>query len=228
MIQTILRKSRGKNCFKSGIQYQHSIYEKLKHITINHEPCTVEEVKGAKDGPDIILHHNDLRIGFEIKRKTAFEGGSKKMSYNGKRLIFQEGSLHDYLLSDRSIYEGKNLPYYEGKKTIEDYLLVKEIFDEDIYIDITNNTMANYYKRTGVYYIQIEGNGLYHTGDDILQLGVPLFVCNQRLRIRTSKHKKKGIPTDVVGDINYDKKTLIKSPYDLDHCLPTILQQPEE
>ena len=47
-MQTILRKSRGKNCFKSGIQYQHSIYEKLKHITLNNEPCLVEEVKLAK------------------------------------------------------------------------------------------------------------------------------------------------------------------------------------
>ncbi len=227
-MQTILRKSRGKNCFKSGIQYQHSIYEKLKHITLNNEPCLVEEVKGAKDGPDIVLYHKDLKIGFEIKRKTAFEGGSKKMSYNGKRLIFQDGSLHDYLLSDRSIYNGLNLPYYESKKTLADYLPVKDIFDEDIYIDITNDTMATYYKRTGVYYIQIEGRGLYHTGDDILKLGVPLFQCNQRLRIRTSKHKKKGVPTDVVGDINYDKKSLVKSHFDLDHHIPTMLQQAEE
>lgn len=80
--------------------------------------------------------------------------------------------------------------------------------------------MIAYYKGKGVHYIQIEKYGLYHTGNDILNLGVPIFYCNQVLRIRTSKHKKKvaggRVPTDVVGDINYDKKTLIKSMYDLD------------
>lgn len=228
-MQNILRKSRGKNCFKSGIEYQHSICEKLKQIQFNNESYIVEEVKGAKDGPDIILHHRDLQIGFEVKRKAAFEGGSKKMIYGENRLLFPEGSLHDYLLSDRSIYEGKNLPYYEGKKSKADYLPVKHIFDQDIYIDITNDTMSNYYKRTGVYYIQIEGNGIYHTGEDILSLGVPLFNCSQRLRIRTSKHKnKEGVPTDVVGDINYNKKTLVKSPFNLDSILPSNMTLPEE
>lgn len=84
--------------------------------------------------------------------------------------------------------------------------------------------MSEYYKSKGVYYIQVEGYGLYHTGNDVFNLDVPLFECKQYLRIRTSKHKKFlgniRIPTDVVGDINYDKKTLIKSIYDLDNKLP--------
>ena len=207
--------SRGKNCFSSGKSYQHHIYETLSSMTNK-----VIEVDGAKSGPDIVLHIKDLCIGWEVKNKGGFEGGSAKMTYQGDRLRFGEDTLHHQLLGDQVVYEGKNLPYYEGKTESTDYDVVKHIFDKEISKGVPCDTMSTYYKNTGVHYIQIEGYGLYHTGHDILHLQVPFFTCEQRLRIRTSKHKKNGVPTDVVGDINYNKKTLSKSPFDIEHTLP--------
>jgi hypothetical protein len=212
--------SRGKNCFSSGKSYQHHIYETLSSM-IGH-PHHVEEVDGAKSGPDIVLHMKDLCIGWEVKNKGGFEGGSAKMTYQGDRLRFGEDTLHHQLLGDQFVYEGRNLPYYEGKTESTDYDEVKHIFDKEISKGVPCDTMSTYYKNTGVHYIQIEGYGLYHTGHDILHLEVPFFACEQRLRIRTSKHKKNGVPTDVVGDINYNKKTLSKSPITIDHTLKLL------
>lgn len=210
--------SRGKNCFSSGKSYQHHIYETLSSMTMGR----AIEVDGAKSGPDIVLHIKDQCVGLEVKNKGGFEGGSAKMTYQGDRLRFGEDTLHHQLLGDQIVYEGRNLPYYEGKIESTEYDEVKHIFDKEISKEVPCDTMATYYKHTGVHYIQIEGYGLYHTGHDILHLEVPFFTCEQRLRIRTSKHKKKGVPTDVVGDINYNKKTLSKSPITIDHTLKLL------
>jgi hypothetical protein len=222
-----IKVSHGKNCFSSGKAYQHHIYETLSRMSMGH-PHQVEEVDGAKSGPDIVLRIKEQCIGWEVKNKGGFEGGSAKMTYRGNRLLFAEDTIHHQLLGDQIVYDGKNLPYYEGKMRASDYDAVKHIFDREISKDVPDDTMATYYKNTGVHYIQIEGYGLYHTGHDILHLQVPFFTCEQRLRIRTSKHKKNGIPTDVVGDINYNKKTLSKSPFDIEHTLPYAMNGMKE
>lgn len=223
-------KSRGKNCLKNGLIYQDKIYNKLKNKLINGVPIELVQVEKSNSGPDLVIKYGNEKIGVEVKNKKAFEGGSRKMKFDKSksRLVFDKDTIHASLLNDTCIYEGKNLPYYEGKKSNEDYEKVKAIFSKDEYIVITSNMVSVYYMSTGVYYIQIEGFGLYHTGNDILNLGVPFFECNQCLRIRTSKHKnKRGIPTDVVGDLNYDKKTLTKSTYDIDGNMPPNIKQVE-
>ena len=111
--------SRGKNCFSSGKSYQHHIYETLSSM-IGH-PHHVKEVDGAKSGPDIVLYVKDQHIGLEVKNKGGFEGGSAKMTYQGDRLRFGEDTIHHQLLGDQLVYEGRNLPYYEGKTESTDY-----------------------------------------------------------------------------------------------------------
>ena len=39
-------------------------------------------------------------------------------------------------------------------------------------------------------YIQISNKGLYHLGDDICNFQVPLFDCEQELRVRTKIHSR--------------------------------------
>lgn len=203
------------NCFQSGKTYQTFIYERLSDLfeTLIPHHCIIKEVEGAKSGPDIRLNN----IGIECKNKGAFEGGSKKMTHDGKRLIFTDfDSIHSKILDNLIIYQGLNLPWYEGKKSDNDWNKVKLIFEPDVYIEANDNSISEYYKNVGTFYIQIEEMGLFHTGDDVLKIGVPYFQCPIKLRIRTSKHKKKGIPTDVTGALIYNKLTLKKSPYSLD------------
>ena len=151
-------KSRGKNCFSSGKAYQHHIYETLSRATMEH-PHKVIEVDGAKSGPDILLHVKDLCIGWEVKNKGGFEGGSAKMTYRGDRLLFAEDTIHHQLLGDQLVYEGKNLPYYEGKTDATDYEAVKHIFHKELSKEVPCDTMATYYRNTGVHYIQIKDMG---------------------------------------------------------------------
>jgi len=228
LVTTIVEKvSRGKNSFASGKTYQHAIFLTLSKILLTGIKYVAEEVQGAKAGPDILVKLPTGAVGFECKNKGAFEGGGVKMIYNGSRLVFKEDGVHAAILDDLILYRGLNLPFYEGKKTIEDWNVVKSIFAKDIYIPADNDAISRYYKRIGTYYIQLEGKGLYHTGEDILSLGVPYFSCPISLRVRSTKHKKKGIPTDVTGALQYNKRELIASPYSLDGVLPFSMKLEE-
>ena len=48
------------------------------------------------------------------------------------------------------------------------------------------------YSEKGCSYIQISEKGLYHLGNDICDFKVPIFICDQRLRIRTKIHERKN------------------------------------
>jgi len=229
-----MEKSRGKNCFKNGKQYQHLVALLMSKIRIDDTCYPVEEVSGSKSGSDILMDIPPYgKIGIEVKNKGAFEGGSIKMVYSQplEKLVFPEETIHHHCLGDIQVYDGKNLPWYEGKRTTTDYKNNSVVFDKEVKMPILATTMSDYYKKNGVHYIQIEKYGFYHTGNDILQLGVPFFECEQYLRIRTSKHKAKidgiRVPTDVVGDINYNKKSLKVSMYDLNGTLPPSMKVAE-
>ena len=201
--------------FLNGKNYQHSIFHRL--IDVMNFVGLVKEVEGSKSGPDIRFILNNLDIGLECKNKGSFEGGSLKLSFDKNRLVFvDETSIHSKILGNDTIYDGLNLPWYDGKRNYEDWTEVKAVFEKDIYKKATDDSISEYYKSIGTYYIQIEGKGLYHTGLDILNAGVPFFSCPINLRIRSSKHKKNGIPTDITGALIYNKRNLQKSCYSLD------------
>lgn len=208
---------QGSKSFAAGKTYQTHICEKLNRLQLGGIRCNAVEVDGAKAGADISLISH-LNVGIETKNKGAFEGGCKKMTYNTetRRLEIVENSIHKIILGDAIIYEGRNLPWYEGKKSLEDWQQVKALFSKDIYLAATNDAISDYYRTSGVAYIQIENKGLYHTGADPLKLEVPYFSCEIKLRIRSTKHKKKGISSDVTAALQYNKRLLIKSPFSLD------------
>jgi hypothetical protein len=227
-------KSRGKNCFASGKQYQTHICETINNTEINGIQCAAKEVDGAKAGADINLtsHSN---IGIETKKAGAFEGGCIKMTYNAvdKRMEITKKGIHQSILGATVLYNGQNLPWYEGKKTLDDWKKMNAVFEKDVYIDASDNAVSEYYQKGGVNYIQIEKKGLYHTGNDPLTLGVPYFSCPEtRLRIRGSKHKNaQGIYTDIYADLNYNHKKLVASPFSLDEndngILPPAIKKKE-
>lgn len=220
------KKSRGSNSFASGKKYQTNTCNFLNSVQIDGVKCEAIEVEGAKAGPDIrLISHSD--IGLETKKNKAFEGGCKKVYWNGEKqkLEIMEDSVHKTILGDHVIYDGLNLPWYEGKKSLEDWTRVKQVFSQDIYLPANNTAISDYYQKSGVSYIQIENTGLYHTGVDPLQFGVPYFSCAIQLRIRSTKHMKNGISTDITAALQYNKKQIVKSPYSLDGILPPSMKK---
>jgi hypothetical protein len=224
LVNNIIKKTS--KAFASGKKYQTNICGILNNLEINGIKCNAIEVEGAKAGADISLisHAN---IGIETKNKGAFEGGCKKMTYNKihKRLEIVDKSIHKSILGDSIIYDGMNLPWYEGNKNMEEWSKVKSVFSKDIYLSANNNSISEYYRDSGVAYIQIENKGLYHTGEDPLNIGVPYFSCEIKLRIRSTKHKKNGISTDVTAALQYNKKNIVKSPFSLDGILPPSMKK---
>ncbi len=81
----------------------------------------------------------------------------------------------------------KNITHQEWiqiKKDSADY--------KDSYIDCSNDTINQLYTHKGCSYIQISNKGLYHLGNDVCGFNVPLFICEQQLRVRTKIHARKN------------------------------------
>ena len=226
VVNNFITQKKTSKSFASGKKYQTKICEIINNLKINDIPINAIEVEGAKAGADISLISH-LKIGIETKNKGAFEGGCKKMTYNqiNKRLEIADKSIHNTIIGNNIIYDGLNLPWYEGKKSIEEWNKVKSIFSKDIYLSANDNAISEYYRKSGVAYIQIENKGLYHTGEDPLNIGVPYFVCEIKLRIRSTKHKKNGICTDITAALQYNKRKIAKSLFSLDGILPPSMKK---
>jgi hypothetical protein len=173
----------------------------LNRLIYGNFPVQAEKTAGAKNEVDIVCKTGDQTFGVEIKNKGAFEGGSKKLVETGRGMGIKHDCIHKYVIGDTILYDGRIF----SKKD--------EHFKNDIYIDACPQTISDYYYKKGSQYIQIEKLGLYHTGDDILKLGVPFFTCeNTRLRIRSTKHRY----TDITAALQFNRKTIVKSPYSID------------
>jgi hypothetical protein len=73
--------------------------------------------------------------------------------------------------------------------------------------------VAENYRAKGAHYIHVRGKGIYHTGEDPMGWGVPMFVTPCKLRIRAKQHGSGSVPQDVQVSLTYDNK-LAPSPYD--------------
>lgn len=208
-------------CLHSGMEYEKRISNIIKNLKYNDTRIHVGETAGARnDCIDIPIQIGNIKSGIEAKNLGAFEGGSKKLYPTQCGMRIQEECIHKNIIGSRVLYDGAILPWNDGKKTAEDWTAVEHIFKPDIYIDAPCESIAEYYERKGANYIQVEGYGLYHTGNDIFSLGVPKFECDVKLRIRSTKHIKNGIPTDITAGLQFNRKTLKKSTYCLESALP--------
>jgi hypothetical protein len=224
-------KTRESKCFKNGNEYEKSINEKLKTLRYKENSIVCGETAGASHNRDIVLRFLNpegvdvgIEVGIEAKNLGAFEGGCVKLNKTEEGMKITEPCIHRDIVGDTVLYNGQILPWYENKRTLSDWEAVKDIFKGDVYITAPSDAISKYYAEKGTSYIQIQGMGLYHTGADILELGVPKFDCEVNLRIRSTKHIKHGIPRDITAGLQFNRKTLVKSPFSLDGCLPAGFQ----
>lgn len=231
-MNTVVRKSRGGASFKQGYAYEKAINALLKTLSYNNVPIQVKDSAGATHGAD-----NECSVqrtspdgttftqsfGIEVKNKGAFEGGCAKLVKTPHGMSIQDDCIQRHILGDQILYDGEILPWYLGKKTLEDWKAVEAIFKPEIKLPTSRDAVADYYRGKGSHYIQLEGKGLYHTGQDILGFGVPKFEATTVLRIRSTKHMKKGISTDITAALSFERASLPNTPYSLDGVLPPCL-----
>jgi hypothetical protein len=216
--------NKGANSFKKGRAYELKVADRLATVAYKGTLIQVGATAAATANPDIPLTipmpDETLKINIEAKNKGAFEGGCKKLISTPQGMEITEDCIQKFIMGDKTPYNGYILPWTQGLRTFEDWQKVKHIFEKDVYMEAAEDAVAVYYAKKGTHYIQIEGKGLYHTGADPLDLGVPMFKSKVVLRIRCTKHPRKiggqRVPTDITAALQFNRHTLVASPYTLD------------
>jgi|GEM_PF-6438806 len=185
----------------SGKAYEDRIRNILIGLGENVPPTA-----GSARGPDIKICREPNDISIEVKSGEAKEGGQFTVPIVDGKLVF----------NNKILWEGNIPSFLSGDKTKETWLKEKHIFRNDR-IELDDRTViAKYYKDKGSSYIQVEHKGLYHTGEDPLKLGAPLFEADTTLRIRCKQHTSSSVPGSVMASLEFDRVSLKKSPINLE------------
>lgn len=210
------RASRGGAASKSGFNHEHAVHARFQRLAYNGERVVVSDPAGSnKNAQDHILV-NCGGLAIETKTKGAFEGGAKTMKYRDGAFQLPEHSLlRNIVLSatPMPLWDGFIPSCMKGDKTDVTWLAEKERTPE-IRKPVPSSVVADYYLAKGTNYIQIEGKGLYHTGEDVKGWGVPKFEPICTVRIRMKQHHRGSAPQDCQASFNYKSKSLPPSPYD--------------
>lgn len=201
--------NKGSNCSKSGKQYENEVYEIIKN-----SPFVTEQCGGSSHAPDIKCIDGK---SIEIKKVFAPDWGQTVLHWKDNQW-FSKSELFRKYLNKLSM---KPPQFLENKITYEQWLKIKVDY-KDEYIDVDDDTINEYYKEKGSYYIQLSnGYGLYYMDDDVFNFGVPKFDIKQRMRVRIKVHGRSDnngyaqlSVTAAFQPINV--KQMAKSPYSLD------------
>jgi hypothetical protein len=208
--------SRGKAAAKSGFGNEQSVHAQLQRLVYNGERVRVSEPAGAnRNAQDhTLLNCGDLTM--ESKTAGAFEGGAKTMKFrDGAFQLPNHPLLREMVLSVTTLplWDGFVPSCMKGDKSEAAWLAEKDRV-KDIRHEVPSSVVAEYYRTKGTQYIQVEGNGLYHTGEDVKGWGVPKFEPSCEIRIRMKQHHGGCVPQDCQASFNYKRRTLPPSPYD--------------
>lgn len=206
---------RGASCLRNGIAYEKRVSDSLSSLTYNGKRIhMVPFTAGATGESDIRFLIDGASYSIEVKDKKAFEGGQKRMAPGEGGLRIPEDCLHKDCLGSYIPFQGNVPSFLKGDRRPEQWAAEKHMFVDE-YIPVDNQKVTEYYRRKGESYIQVEEKGLYHLGEDVLHLGVPLFQCDTKLRIRCKCHSSNPMVRSIMTSFYYNKKTLACSPYDL-------------
>jgi hypothetical protein len=230
--------SKGRNCSIEGNKYEQSIHNLLLHTRLDNRQFHTQNentLGGCSARNDIICNYiSETDIGIEIKKfntpdwmqcSIRFDYKSRRWEpvQNGKipmncRIIFKN------LLQRVTLFDGDIPPFVDQDITHDEWTQIKRETDQwdDAYIDIPNIIIRDLYHNKGCSYIQLSnGFGLYHLGTDVCGFGVPEFLPDQQLRVRTKIHSRsnsRGFCSLSVTASCQPKniKLFHKSPYSLD------------
>lgn len=201
-------KKKGWGCSVNGKKYELEVYNIVKKCKLNgtiFNSQNEDELGGCSSKNDIECNMRSIKdISFEIKKSKTPDwmqcslkydnltnkwiGSSKNKIPNASKKVFED------IISTITLFNGKIPPFMLKDITHEEWLKIKsETTDfNDTYIDCPNDTIMKLYSEKRCSYIQISEKGLYHLGNDICDFNVPIFICDQRLRVRTKIHEKKN------------------------------------
>tara|TARA_B110000908_G_C10125087_1_gene389486 strand:- start:83 stop:853 length:771 start_codon:yes stop_codon:yes gene_type:complete len=197
--------SKGQQCTISGKCYEIVVFNTINTLMYNNYQFTSQLEKnlgGSTNGIDLICNYNNKpNIGIEIKKKNTpdwmqcsikyYEDKKKWCGSEHSKIPVASREIFNNLLKNSILFNNKIPPFVKNRIKHSEWLDIKKNTTDfkDIYIDIPNTTIRDIYKEKGCYYIQVSNRGLYHLGNDIYKFGVPEFIVDQQIRIRTKIHK---------------------------------------
>lgn len=233
--------SKGARCSIQGRQYERDVADTCKlfgspFMDIPFNTQTHEQLGGCTAKQDVYLNWmSQDDIGLEVKRKTPdwmqmnivpTENGGWIPSTRCK-IPVESRDVFCRFLQD-VVFPVP--PFLHRDITYAEWTECKSVY-KDKYYEVPSDTIADAYAAKKTHYIQLHGYGLYHTGVDVCNFGVPLFACQQYIRVRCKRHGKtdatgKHIPSSVMTSLCPKLKTLPKSPFSLDNAsmFPRILR----
>lgn len=181
---------------KRGKKYENVIHDILISLGENVLPTA-----GSSNRPDVTIVRGETNVSFEAKSGSATEAGQMSVPLVNGHLEFKSEIM----------WEGRVPSFLTGDKTKETWLKEKTNF-EPKYIPIEDRSIiSKYYKSKGSSYIQVEHKGLYHTGEDPLGFGVPLFEADTKWRVRCKQHTGSSVPGSVMASFVFSRESLKKS-----------------
>jgi hypothetical protein len=210
--------------FQTGNRFEKHVAEQLLKLKHKGLPIEVLGCAGASKGTDVRFRIGIQNYALEVKTKGAFEAGQTKFKVINGALSLPNECLLTTLIPGYIPFGGLIPPFLERRMTKDEWIAVKHLYPNEYTIMNSLDLVARYYNTQGSSYIQIEGYGLYKTSeDDPLELGVPIISCKAKVRVRCKEHASSPLSMSVNCSINYDKRSLVRSPYCLLSRLPPNL-----
>lgn len=202
----LARPSRGGQSLHSGKAWEVQLATRLTTLHFNGEPVHVGATAGGGHGIDIPTTIGGIPIGFEAGTNK-FEGGGCTLRLVDRVLVVPES--HPLLRTLMGTHRPWGVAPSLEAKCPEDHF------------PVPSDSVARYYSEKGCHYFSLAKKGLYHTGNDVLNLGVPfLDLPGTYLRSRVTKHMKNGKPTDYTTALVFPLAKLAPSPYSFFGTLP--------
>lgn len=240
-----INKSAYSSCSINGKKYELQVYNIVKNCKYNNiyfNRQNVNDLGGCNSINDLVCCMNYMDIPIEIKTLSSpdwmqcslkydnnkWVGSSRNKIPIGSKIIFER------LIQDTYLFNGLIPPFIYKSITHSEWTQIKKYTNDfnDLYIDCPKDTIKNLYREKGCVYIQVSDKGLYHLGNDVCNFGVPEFICDQQLRVRTKIHATKNSYgycklSVIVSCQPKNRNSIIKSPFSLDDYsrLPYNLQR---
>lgn len=228
---------KGARCSLNGKLYERAVHSIIKNYSINGTPFNTQnenELGGSSSKNDIQCNFNKpYDTGIEIKKCKSPDWMQCVINLDNDKKIWKPSTgknpkactdIFRELINGLILYNGDVPPFVNKDFTHDEWIQEKNQTDKwnDVYFDIPSDTIRKLYSAKGCQYIQIEGFGLYHLGNDYCGFHVPIFELPQQLRIRTKIHKKKNSkgfckPSVTMACQPKNIKDLAPSKYSLDH-----------
>jgi hypothetical protein len=194
----------GSQCSVSGKTYERLIAATCRKVKSPYLaiPFNTQEdavLGGSSADIDITLNWRaPADIGVEAKRPTP-DWMQMKLQKNqdgawvgveNAKIPKASKAIFEAIIGSTVLFGGKTPTFLERSMKYNEWTAIKAANPEfgDTYITCSPDTISDLYRAKGCQYIQVANKGLYHTGIDTCNFGVPYFRCDQRIRIRIKVH----------------------------------------